>query len=137
MPLLLLRGEPEVDVEKLMQKFKKETEQKFAIKSEKKKSRKLILLDKEKTVDLHIEELLKDHSEMSNSQIIAYQIKQFNYEMDQAILNHFSKIIFIHGVGEGVLKSAIREELKRYPNISYGDAPYERFGHGATEVIFK
>jgi dsDNA-specific endonuclease/ATPase MutS2 len=73
---------------------------------------------------------------MSNSQIISYQLKKFQYEMDQAIINHYYKIIFIHGVGEGILKSAIREELKKYADIKFSEAPYEKFGHGATEVIF-
>ena len=57
--------------------------------------------------------------------------------MDQAILNRLQKVIFIHGVGEGVLKSAIREELKKFPKVKFNDAPYEKYGYGATEVVFK
>jgi len=152
MPLHVLGREASVDMQKLIERY--ESEQVEMVKrkepagmtvqpgrqaepkGKKKKSEKFVILNKEKTVDLHIEELLKDHSEMNNSQIISYQLKKFQYEMDQAIINHYYKIIFIHGVGEGILKSAIREELKKYADIKFGEAPYEKFGHGATEVIF-
>ena len=40
-----------------------------------------ILYMNEKTVDLHIEELVKDFTVMSNGQIIALQLKHFQYEM--------------------------------------------------------
>jgi hypothetical protein len=138
-PLYLLRGEQEVEIDKLLAKYDKELKEKSlqTKSSASKKSRRMVLPAKEKVVDLHIEELLKDYSGMSNAQIISYQIRHFEHEMDQAFLNHLGKIVFIHGVGEGVLRSAIREELKKYSNISYGDASYERFGFGATEIIFK
>src|SRR5436190_15079615 len=96
-----------------------------------KPSGKYFVSGKEKVVDLHIEELLKDHSEMSNGQIISYQLNYFLFEMDKAIINRLRKITFIHGVGEGILKSAIREELKKFPQIKYTDAPIEKFGYGA------
>jgi len=142
MPLHVLGREAGVDLQKLIDRYetdklesskRKEPDE---VKGKKKKAEKFVILNKEKIVDLHIEELLKDHAEMSNSQIISYQLKKFQYEMDQAIINHYYKIIFIHGVGEGILKSAIREELKKYADIKFSEAPYEKFGHGATEVIF-
>ena len=73
---------------------------------------------------------------MSNAQIISYQINFFMQEMDKALIDKLHKIVFIHGVGAGVLRSSIREELKRFPNIRYSDAPIEKYGNGATEVEF-
>lgn len=142
MPLYVLGREAGVDLQKLIERYesqKEETDKRKEAapsKNKKKKTEKFVILNKEKVVDLHIEELLKDHADMSNSQIISYQLKKFQYEMDQAIINHYYKITFIHGVGEGILKSAIREELKKYADIKFSEAPYEKFGHGATEVIF-
>lgn len=141
MPLFVTGREADVDMQKLIDRYES---QKIELSKRKepdgskgkKKSEKFVILNKEKVVDLHIEELIKDHSGMSNSQIISYQLKKFQYEMDQAIINHYYKIIFIHGVGEGILKSAIREELKKYADIQFAEAPYQKFGHGATEVIF-
>jgi hypothetical protein len=140
MPLHVQGREADVDMQKLINRYESQKEEiskkKEQPEGKKKKADKFVILNKEKIVDLHIEELLKNHSEMSNSQIISYQLKKFQYEMDQAIINHYYKIIFIHGVGEGILKSAIREELKKYADIKFSEAPYEKFGHGATEVIF-
>ena len=139
MPLHVQGREAGVDLQKLITRYesqKEESNKKDKPEKKKKKAEKFVILNKEKIVDLHIEEILKDHNEMSNSQIISYQLKKFQYEMDQAIINHYYKVIFIHGVGEGILKSAIREELKKYPDIKFSEAPYEKFGHGATEVIF-
>ena len=143
MPLYVINQERDVNVKKLMERYQaKDAEDKARSevfsKNTKGKIRpqKFVLLTKEKVVDLHIEELVKDYSGMSNAQIISYQLNFFLYEMDQAVLNKLNKIIFIHGVGQGVLKSALREQLKKYPSIRYGEAPTEKFGYGATEIEF-
>jgi hypothetical protein len=87
-------------------------------------------------VDLHIEELLEDTQGMSSSEMITLQLKHFQKELDKAIMSRSSKIVFIHGIGNGKLKNAIRHEL-RSMNISYRDASFEKYGTGATEVNFK
>jgi hypothetical protein len=143
MPLKQMDGNPELTLDKLMGKFAppdngKLKKDKPVSRQEKiKPTTKYVVLSKEKVVDLHIEELLKDFSGMNNAQIISYQIQFFQNEMDRAIVNKLHKITFIHGVGQGVLKSAIREELKKYDAVTYGDGPPEKFGYGATEVMFK
>ena len=135
-----LKQAPEVDITALVNKFtdpvKEADTPSNAKKTKSPRTTRNIVFGNEKVVDLHIEELLKDFTAMSNGQIIAHQLKHFQYEMDQALVNHLSSITFIHGVGAGVLKSAIREELKRFPNIKFGDAPVGKFGYGATEIIF-
>jgi dsDNA-specific endonuclease/ATPase MutS2 len=48
------------------------------------------------------------------------------------------KIVFIHGKGEGVLRNAIMQELKRkYPRCLSQDASFQKYGFGATMVIIK
>jgi len=53
---------------------------------------------------------------------------------------HFAKnkriqrIVFIHGVGEGVLKEELYYLLRREENIDFYDADYQKYGVGATEV---
>jgi dsDNA-specific endonuclease/ATPase MutS2 len=44
------------------------------------------------------------------------------------------KIVFIHGVGEGVLREELYAVLRRYDNITFYDADYKLYGIGATEI---
>ena len=44
-----------------------------------------------------------------------------------------SKVVFIHGVGEGVLKSELHYLFSRYP-VRFYDASFKKYGLGATEV---
>lgn len=137
MPLYVSASDENIDLSKLLDKFNKEAEEELKRGAGgKNKQEKFTVLTRQKVVDLHIEELIKDHSSMNNSQIISYQINFFLYEMDQALVNRLHKITFIHGVGNGVLRSSIREELKRFPNIRYAEAPQEKYGYGGTEVEF-
>jgi hypothetical protein len=144
-PLYTAGRQADVDLKKLIEKYQRDqAEDERRMKqlskgkgSTSKPAEKYFVSGKEKVVDLHIEELVKDYSEMSNGQIISYQLNFFLYEMDKAIINRLRKITFIHGVGEGILKSAIREELKKFPQIKFADAPVEKFGYGATEVMLE
>ncbi len=92
---------------------------------------------KEAVVDLHIEELVEDHSGMDNSAILRTQVNYFTRCLDNAIVNRLSKVTFIHGVGTGVLKTAIREILKEYPNVEIRDASMKEFGYGAVDVMIR
>ena len=87
--------------------------------------------------DLHIEKLVKNHKSLSNYDILTKQIDTAKYHIEFAIKNRIPKIVFIHGVGEGVLKSDLDFLLGRYDNISFQDANYQKYGQGATEVYFK
>lgn len=89
-------------------------------------------------IDLHIEELIDSHRGMSNTQILAVQMTNFQRELNVAIRKKARKIIVIHGVGEGVLKAEIRKELfHHYPDYEYHDASYRKYGYGATEIILR
>lgn len=87
--------------------------------------------------DLHIEKLVKSFKGMSNYEILTLQSETAKKHVEFAIRNRIPKIVFIHGVGDGVLKSEIDFMLGRYPNISFQDANYQKYGLGATEIYFK
>lgn len=91
----------------------------------------------EEEVDLHIEELVDDFRGMSNSEIITIQLNHFRMRLEEAIAGHIRKITFIHGVGNGRLKHEVRRILGTYPGIRFHDAPYSRYGFGATEVLIR
>lgn len=88
-----------------------------------------------KVIDLHIDKLVADHSEMSNSEMLDLQLKTFEQALDQAIASGMSEITFIHGIGNGTLKNALHKKLSQEQEIKYyKDAMKEKFGYGATLV---
>lgn len=90
----------------------------------------------EAEVDLHIE-TLSDHPErLSDGEKHDLQLRFFRTCLNHAILNNVKKVVFIHGVGRGVLKSDIQRELEQYDGLHYMDAPMSLYGVGATEVYF-
>ena len=87
-------------------------------------------------IDLHIEKLVPNKRGMSNYDILNIQTETVKRQMDFALRNRIPKVVFIHGVGEGVLKSELDFLLGRYENITYQEANYQKYGVGATEVYF-
>lgn len=88
-------------------------------------------------VDLHIEKLVPNKKGMSNYDILTLQTETAKRQLDFAIKNRMPKVVFIHGVGEGILKAELDFLLGRYDNISFQDANYQKYGLGATEVYIK
>jgi hypothetical protein len=106
-----------------------------SIKLKKKNRHSDAILINSKEVDLHIESLHKDYKKMNNAEILNLQLATVRQEMDKAIVNHFKKMIFIHGIGNGVLRKAVLEELQHYAGLEIKSAPYEKYGSGAIEVF--
>ena len=89
-------------------------------------------------VDLHIGELLDDTHGMSNSEILNYQLDKFREVMERYKNKREQRIVFIHGKGDGVLRKALLDELKRkYPVCKAQDASFQEYGFGATMVTIK
>lgn len=89
-------------------------------------------------VDLHINSLLDTIAGMNNFDILNYQLNVVRKTIDEHIKEKGRKIVFIHGKGEGVLRNAISQELKRkYPRCISQDASFQKYGFGATMVIVK
>ncbi len=89
-------------------------------------------------VDLHIEELVDNHSDLSNSEILDIQMSRFVTTLDGGIIAGTRKMVFIHGLGNGRLKHEVQKTLDRkYPKLKYQDASFKEYGYGATMVIIK
>jgi hypothetical protein len=100
--------------------------------------KKIEITKKKLDVDLHIEKLTNQSAIMTNSQILQLQLDTFEKQLDNAILSNYEKIVFIHGVGSGILRSEIHKKLSKHPLIEYyQDAQKEKFGYGATLVKIK
>ena len=89
-------------------------------------------------IDLHIGELLDDIHGMSHSEILHYQLDKFREVLEQYKSKREQRIVFIHGKGDGVLRKALLDELKRkYPSFRHQDASFQEYGFGATMVTIK
>jgi len=87
-------------------------------------------------VDLHIEQLIDNDKNLGNHEKLNIQLAYFSKCLDAAIVHKFKKITFIHGVGQGRLKEEIHKVIKEsYPGVKIQDAPFKKFGMGATEVL--
>ncbi|WP_281632032.1 Smr/MutS family protein [Flavobacterium luteolum] len=87
--------------------------------------------------DLHIEKLVPNKRGMSNYDILTLQTETAKRHIEFAIRNRIPKIVFIHGVGEGILKAELDFLLGRYDGIDFQDANYQKYGLGATEVYIR
>jgi len=89
-------------------------------------------------IDLHINELLDNSSGLSNSEILEIQKEKVESEMKLAIQTGVKKIVFIHGVGQGVLKQEVINLLKtKFKKYYFQDASFKEYGYGATMVILR
>jgi len=55
--------------------------------------------------------------------------------MENAIAENYERVIFIHGVGAGILKLEVSKILEQYTFLEYFDASIAKYGIGATEVL--
>ncbi len=85
-------------------------------------------------VDLHIDKLIKNPKKLKVWEILDYQINSAKNQLDWAISKRKERIIFIHGIGEGILKAELETLLRRYDNIKFYPANPNEFGAGAIEV---
>lgn len=109
---------------------KEASKKQTAPKSKSKKSRYIPPME----VDLHIEKLVSSKRGMSNYEILNLQLATAQRQLDFARSKKIQRIVFIHGVGEGVLKEELRYFLRRQENLEFSDGDYQKYGLGATEV---
>ncbi|WKW45813.1 DNA mismatch repair protein MutS [Myroides sp. JBRI-B21084] len=88
-------------------------------------------------IDLHIEKLVKNFKHLTNFDILNIQIDTARHQLEFAITRRIPKIVFIHGMGEGVLKTELEYLFGRYSQITFKDANYRKYGLGATEIHIK
>ncbi|MDD4610000.1 MAG: DUF2027 domain-containing protein [Bacteroidaceae bacterium] len=89
-------------------------------------------------VDLHANEVLETTAGMSNSDILKYQMDCFEKTMREHLSEKGKKIVFIHGKGDGVLRKAVLDELRRkFRSCTSQDASFSEYGFGATMVTIR
>lgn len=126
---LIRVDEPEmvIDAQKLKESFFKPAAEKQQV------------VDKPQTeVDLHIEKLRDDYQFIGSQDILRIQLEHFKKALDAAIVHQLPEITFIHGAGNGTLRSELHKLLGKHQKVqTFLDARKEKFGYGATKVIIK
>lgn len=86
--------------------------------------------------DLHIHDLLVNHRGMAPGEMLDYQKEYTVNCIEEALKKGEPSIVFIHGIGKGILKSEILKIFRDY-DFPYEDASLREYGLGATEVILR
>ncbi len=91
----------------------------------------------EAVVDLHIGEIVDNISGLDSRDMIHLQLNHFQKALESAITEGYTKVTFIHGIGNGTLKNAIIKEIQTYENMEHSMASIIKFGVGALDVSIK
>lgn len=89
-------------------------------------------------VDLHLHELVDSSRGLSNSAMLDLQLSHFERMLQMAIRERQRRIVFIHGIGQGVLRHAILTRITQfYPECDARPADPRKYGSGATEIYIR
>ena len=117
--------------EKRMRELQKE----FEVRYQNSQATSMARRDAHMEVDLHIHELVDDQRGLPDRAKLAIQLNHFDRMMDIAKREKLRRIVFIHGVGQGVLRHQIRTSLdQHHPDCTYREGDPRKYGRGATEV---
>ena len=84
-------------------------------------------------IDLHMESLLEGDHHMTSFDKLNLQVKTFREFINLNLSKRKTKVLVIHGIGEGRLKSEIASILNR-PGYDMNDANYSPEGVGASYI---
>jgi len=85
-------------------------------------------------VDLHIQQLVANTKGLDNHDMLTIQMDTAKRQLEFAMKKRIQRLVFIHGVGEGVLRMELEFLFKRYDNLKFYDADFKKYGRGATEI---
>lgn len=89
-------------------------------------------------IDLHIEKLHTQAHILGKTEKLHIQLKAFQQALDLALATKQNTIVFIHGVGKGILKNEIHQILNQTKHVKRYVNDFDvRYGYGATEVFFE
>lgn len=88
-------------------------------------------------IDLHIDKLIDNPKKLKPGQILDIQMKEFEKYVDLALAHRQPYLTVIHGIGEGILRNEIHQNLKNRKEVkSFVNQYNPSYGFGATEIIF-
>lgn len=89
----------------------------------------------EMEVDLHIHALVDSQTGLTPATMLELQLAHFERMLQIGIRQRLKKIIFIHGIGQGVLRHQIWTRIEQYyPDCTCRSGDPRQYGNGASEV---
>lgn len=88
-------------------------------------------------IDLHLEQLVEHPGVLDDWQRLHTQMQHVKNCLSAAGQKNIKRIVFIHGVGTGVLKTELLNYLSKFEEYSVLKADFNEYGNGATEVHIK
>ena len=89
-------------------------------------------------VDLHASALLDSTDGLEPRDILDCQLRRFDEVMQAHLRHKGTRIVFIHGKGNGVLRQELLKALhQRYKSCTSQDASFREYGFGATMVTIR
>lgn len=87
-------------------------------------------------VDLHIEKIAPHLPGLSNTEKLMFQLAHAEKALDEAVRLGLPELVFIHGIGRGVLRNKLNELLKGHQNVAvYFLDDSGKYGNGATQAV--
>jgi len=90
---------------------------------------------REAEVDLHISALKENYNSLSPREILTIQLGTFERMLESAMANNYTRVVFIHGIGNGTLKQSLIDRIKDYGDLEFRNASFAKYGNGAIELI--
>lgn len=100
-------------------------------------ARRRIPEDEVLTVDLHAENLPAEFLPHDRRTVLEAQLRYAVQMLDEALKLGMRKIIFVHGVGTGILRARLQDELRNLGFDNLRSDWHPLHGFGATEVILR
>lgn len=89
-------------------------------------------------LDLHIEQLVENTKGLSNTDMLQIQIAELERYLRIAVNNRQDRMVVIHGVGKGVLRTAVQQTLNAADCVDRIESGWQSaYGFGATIVYFR
>ena len=86
-------------------------------------------------IDLHMHAIVDSQSGLNPTTMLELQLAHFERMLQIGIRQRMKKLVFIHGIGQGVLRHQIWSRVDQYyPDCSCRSADPREYGSGATEV---
>ena len=86
-------------------------------------------------VDLHMHAIVDSQAGLDPTTMLDLQLAHFERMLQIVIRQRMKKLVFIHGIGQGVLRHQIWSRVDQYyPDCTCRSADPREYGSGATEV---